>query len=366
VVTTETTVKKTFNINVKSFTPLKTPEELIKEIPLSNSASQTVIASRRAIHEILQKNDSRLLVIVGPCSIHDEKAAIEYAERLGRLSQKVEDTFHLVMRVYFEKPRTSLGWKGMINDPMLDGSCDVMKGLGKARRLLLAITELGIPTATEMLDPITPQYIADLVCWSAIGARTTESQTHRELASGLSMPVGFKNSTDGDLMAAVNAMTAAGSQQQFIGIDSRGRTSIIKTMGNPWTHIVMRGGSRPNYDTVSIYEALKLLKKKGLRQALMVDCSHANSGKDYQNQSMVWQDVINQRLDGNYGIIGLMLESSLFEGHQKNGGNPSVLKYGVSITDACISWTTTERLILSAHSYLKQWAEKSFRYSVNY
>jgi 3-deoxy-7-phosphoheptulonate synthase len=213
-----------------------------------------------------------------------------------------------------------------------------------------------------MLDPITPQYIADLVCWSAIGARTTESQTHREMASGLSMPVGFKNSTDGDLMAAVNAMTAAGSQQQFIGIDSRGRTSIVKTRGNPWTHLVMRGGMRPNYDTVSIQEALRLLKEKGLPQVLIVDCSHSNSGKDCRMQSMVWQDVINQRLDGNKGIIGLMLESNLFEGNQESGANLSLLKYGVSITDSCISWETTERLILSARDYLKQYAGRAVRY----
>ena len=358
-------MKKTFDIHVKSFIPLKPPEEWINEIPLSKSARQTIIASRESIHEILLKKDPRLLVIVGPCSIHDEKAAMEYAVRLSGLSQKVKDSFHLVMRVYFDKPRTSLGWKGMINDPMLDGSCDVMKGLGKARNLLLAITERGVPTATEMLDPITPQYIADLLCWSAIGARTTESQTHREMASGLSMPVGFKNSTDGDLMAAVNAMRAAGSPQQFIGIDSRGRTCIVKTRGNPWTHMVMRGGNRPNYDTVSIQEALRLLKKKGLPQVLMVDCSHSNSAKDYRMQPVVWQDAINQRLDGNNGIIGLMLESNLFEGHQKNEGDLSTLKYGVSITDACISWDTTERLILSAHGYLKNGAGKPVRYRVN-
>ena len=358
-------MKKTFDIHVKSFIPLKPPEELLKEMPISSSSRRTVIASRDSIHGILLRKDPRLLVVLGPCSIHDEEAAMEYAERLSGLSQKVKDTFHLVMRVYFEKPRTSLGWKGMINDPMLDGSCDVMRGLKKARNLLLAITEIGVPTATEMLDPITPQYIADLVCWSAIGARTTESQTHREMASGLSMPVGFKNSTDGDLMVAINAMTAASSPQQFIGVDSRGRTSIVKTRGNPWTHLVMRGGNRPNYDTVSVQEALKLLKEKGLPQLVMVDCSHANSGKDYRMQSVVWQEVINQRLDGNIGIIGLMMESNLFEGNQEIIGNLSTLKYGISITDPCISWEMTERLILSAHGYLKQGAGNGFRYMAN-
>ena len=319
-------MEKTFDIHVKSFNPLISPKILTKELPLSESAGRTVIAARVQIQDILLKKNPRLLIVVGPCSIHDEKAALDYAERLNRLREKVESTLFLVMRVYFEKPRTSLGWKGMINDPMLDGSCDIVTGLRKARQLLLQITEMGIPTATEMLDPITPQYISDLICWSAIGARTTESQIHREMASGLSMPVGFKNCTDGDLSAAINAMTTSGSPQQFIGIDSEGRTSIVKTSGNPWTHLVLRGGNRPNYNPVSIQEALNLLKGKGLIEALMVDCSHANSNKDYRLQPMVWQDVINQRLDGNNDLVGLMLESNLDEGNQENSGDLSTLQ----------------------------------------
>jgi len=303
-----------------------------------------------------------LLIITGPCSIHDEAAALEYAGRLNKLRKEVEKNLFLVMRVYFEKPRTNIGWKGMINDPWLDGSCDIESGLRKARNLLLKITEMGLPTATEMLDPITPQYIADLICWSAIGARTTESQTHREMVSGLSMPVGLKNGTDGDLMVAINGILAAGSPQQFIGIDFKGRTSIVKTRGNPWTHIVLRGGNRPNYDSVSIKLALNLLKKNRLNEIVMVDCSHDNSGKDYTMQPLVWQDVINQRIDGNDAITGLMIESNLFEGSQVNTGDHSTLKYGISITDACISWETTEMMILSAYSHMKQSTENAARY----
>lgn len=355
-------MEKTFDINVRSFNPFISPKILAKEIPISESAGNTVISAREQIKNILLKKDHRLLIIVGPCSIHDERAALEYAEGLNSLREKVESTMFLVMRVYFEKPRTSLGWKGMINDPMLDGSCDIITGLRKARRLLLQITETGLPTATEMLDPITPQYIADLICWSAIGARTTESQIHREMASGLSMPVGFKNCTDGDLSAAINAITTSGSPQQFIGIDSDGQTSIVKTRGNPWTHLVLRGGNRPNYDSFSIQEALGLLRERGLKETLMVDCSHANSMKDYRLQPMVWQDVINQRLDGNSDLIGLMLESNLFGGSQENSGDLSTLKYGISITDACISWDTTEKLILSAHDRLRKEGGNITRY----
>jgi len=355
-------MEKTFDLHVKSFVPLISPKTLSKEIPLSEPVGRTVIAAREQIQNILSKRDPRLLIVVGPCSIHDERAALDYAERLNRLRKEVESTLFLVMRVYFKKPRTSLGWKGMINDPMLDGSCDIVTGLRKARHLLLRITEMGLPTATEMLDPITPQYIADLICWSAIGARTTESQIHREMASGLSMPVGYKNCTDGDLSAAINAITTSGFPQQFIGIDSDGRTSIVKTSGNPWTHLVLRGGNRPNYDSFSIQEALNLLKEKRLIEALMVDCSHANSSKNYKLQPMVWQDVINQRLDGNKALIGLMLESNLYEGHQVNTGDLSTLQYGVSITDACIPWDTTERLIVSAHHRFKQGADNITRY----
>jgi 3-deoxy-7-phosphoheptulonate synthase len=347
-------MEKILDVNIESFIPMISPENLIRELPLTAAAGRTVIESRDIIRDILFKKDRRLLVITGPCSIHDETAALDYAERLNRLKKEVEAKIFPVMRVYFEKPRTTIGWKGMINDPWLDGSCDIMSGLRKARELLLKITETGLATATEMLDPITPQYIADLICWSAIGARTTESQTHREMVSGLSMPVGLKNGTDGDLMVAVNGIMASGSPQQFIGIDSKGRTSIVKTRGNPWTHMVLRGGNRPNYDSVSIYEAVTLLKKNGLNEALIVDCSHANSNKDYRMQPIVWQDVINQRVDGNEAIIGLMIESNLFEGNQTISGSHSALKYGVSITDACISWETTEKMVRSACEYMKK------------
>jgi 3-deoxy-7-phosphoheptulonate synthase len=345
-------VKATHDIRVEGFIPLISPDALKEELAITGKAGDTVIAGRETISNILSQKDPRLLVITGPCSIHDEAAAIEYAEKLNALSREVEETMFLVMRVYFEKPRTTVGWKGLINDPCLDGTCDIMEGLRKARSLLLKITEMGLPTATEMLDPIQPQYIAGLVCWTAIGARTTESQTHREMASGLSMPVGFKNGTDGDLATAVNAMIAAASPQSFVGIDPKGRASIVKTTGNPWAHVVLRGGNRPNYDFVSIQEALGSLRKKGLREAVVVDCSHANSKKDFNAQAVVWQDVINQRLDGNNALIGLMLESNLHEGNQKITSIPSDLKYGVSITDACISWETTAQLIRSAHEQL--------------
>jgi 3-deoxy-7-phosphoheptulonate synthase len=357
-------MEKILDVNIESFTPMVSPEDLVRELPLSSKAGRTVIESRDIIRDILAKKDKRLLVVTGPCSIHDEAAAMDYAERLNRLRKEVDAWIFPVMRVYFEKPRTTVGWKGMINDPWLDGSCDIMSGLRKARELLLKITETGLATATEMLDPITPQYIADLICWSAIGARTTESQTHREMVSGLSMPVGLKNGTDGDLMVAVNGITASGSPQQFIGIDSKGRTSIVKTRGNPWTHMVLRGGNRPNYDSVSIHEAVTFLRKNGLNEVLMVDCSHANSNKNYRMQPMVWQDVINQRMDGNEAIIGMMIESNLFEGNQIITGSPSALKYGVSITDACISWETTERMIGSAFEHMKKAENTPGRYRI--
>lgn len=345
-------MKQTYDVRVKEFIPLIPPQALKDEIPISQSAGDAVIAGREAIERILRKEDPRLLVISGPCSIHNENEALEYARRLNALREEVADTMCLVMRVYFEKPRTNVGWKGMINDPDMDGSCDIVAGLRKARRLLLAITEMGMPTATEMLDPITPQYIAGLVCWSAIGARTTESQTHREMASGLSMPVGFKNCTDGGLTTAVNAMIAAGSPQSFLGIDQEGRSAVVKTIGNPNAHIVLRGGRRPNYDSVSIREAVDQLRAKKLSEAIIVDCSHANSSKKFQNQARVWQDCINQRIDGNDAIVGLMLESNLREGSQKLTEDLSKLEYGVSVTDECISWETTEALVRSAHEQL--------------
>ena len=344
---------KTYDVRVKDYMSLIPPAELKKELPIPEAAAGAVVESRQIIEDILARRDGRLLVITGPCSIHDTSAAVAYAKRLKVLGDKVKDSMYLVMRVYFEKPRTTVGWKGLISDPHLNGSYDMMEGLRRARQLLLDIVELGLPTATEMLDPITPQYIAGLVCWSAIGARTTESQTHREMASGLSMPVGFKNCTDGGLDHAVNAMIAAGSPQHFLGIDQQGRTSVIRTKGNPATHVVLRGGSRPNYDSVSIREAVYRLRDKGLSETLMVDCSHANSHKRYAEQALVWKDVLTQRINGNDAIIGMMLESNLEEGRQDIGDDPQALRYGVSITDACISWETTEQLIMDAHRQLQ-------------
>jgi 3-deoxy-7-phosphoheptulonate synthase len=302
---------------------------------------------------ILRLADPRLLVVVGPCSIHDEKAALEYAARLNALRQQLSDRMEIVMRVYFEKPRTTIGWKGLINDPHLDGSHDIEAGLKIARRLLLTITNLGLPTATEFLDPVVPQYIADLVTWAAIGARTTESQTHREMASGISAPVGFKNATDGSLQIAIDALGAARSPHSFLGMDADGITSIVRTTGNPDGHIVLRGGrSRPNYDAESIREAEAALKRNGLPAVLMVDCSHANSAKQHARQEDVWRSVIEQRLTGTRSLIGMMVESNLHEGSQPFPRPVNELQYGVSITDACLNWETTERMLRWGHERL--------------
>jgi len=346
-------MQKTIDVRVEHYTHLIAPAALKQEMPVSDAATRTVLFGRRGIENILSKKDRRMLVIVGPCSIHDEAAAREYARRLDTLRRTVADTLFVVMRVYFEKPRTSLGWKGLINDPNLDGSCDILSGLKKARRLLLQITEMGLPTATEFLETITPQYVDDLISWAAIGARTTESQIHREMASGLSMPVGFKNATDGNLSIAINAMLAARAPQSFLGIDQKGRTCIVKTSGNPTGHIVLRGGGRPNYDALSIEEARLDLATHNLPQAILVDCAHANSRKKFQGQAIVWNNILRQRTADNDAIIGLMLESNLFEGNQPFCPALADLKYGVSITDECISWETTEQLILSAHETLK-------------
>jgi 3-deoxy-7-phosphoheptulonate synthase len=345
---------RTYDVNVLRFEGLVSPEVLKDELPMSTRSTETVLRGRRAIEAIITKQDPRLLVIAGPCSIHDPRAALEYGRRLSILQNKVHDTIFLAMRVYFEKPRTTVGWKGLISDPYLDGSYDMATGLRMARDILRQLTDMGVPTATEFLDPVTPQYIAGLVCWAAIGARTTESQTHREMASGLSSPVGFKNGTDGGLETAINAMIAASSPQCFLGMAPNGMTSIVHTKGNPYTHIVLRGGQRPNYDSVSIREAESLLKDKGLHQAIIVDCSHSNSRKRFAEQTVVWEDVINQRFSGNTNIIGLMLESHLKEGRQENNGNPKVLAYGQSITDACISWEATEAMILSTAQRLSK------------
>ncbi len=341
-------MKPTDDLRVKGYQQLMEPGVLKQELAISQAAHTTVLSGRDAIEKILNKEDKRLMVIVGPCSIHDEKAAYEYAEKLKKLRDEVSEALLVVMRVYFEKPRTSVGWKGLINDPQLDGTCDITDGVRKARRILLRINEIGVPAATEFLETITPQYVADLVSWSCIGARTTESQTHREMASGLSMPVGFKNGTDGKLSSAVNAVVAAKTPQSFLGIDQDGHTCVVQTGGNPWAHIVLRGGSQPNYDPISIEQARLKLIEKNLLENIMVDCSHGNSMKKYQGQAIVWRNVIDQYIAGNDSLIGLMLESNLFEGNQKFSGDLSALKYGVSITDECISWETTEKLLLSA------------------
>ncbi|MCK4767396.1 MAG: 3-deoxy-7-phosphoheptulonate synthase [Desulfobacula sp.] len=338
-------MKQTYDVNVKEFKPLISPASIKEELPVADDVAKTVLNGRREVENILQKKDDRVLVIAGPCSIHDTDAALEYAQKMKRLRDVVKEKINLIMRVYFEKPRTTVGWKGLINDPFLDASYDMNEGLRKARTLLIDINRMGLPTATEILDPITPQYIAGLLTWVAIGARTTESQTHREMASGLSMPVGFKNCTDGSLTAAINAMTAAGAPQHFLGIDPQGYSSVVSTKGNPFGHIVLRGGPHPNYDPVSVGKVQKRLKTKNLLDAVMIDCSHDNSGQKHKGQSFVFKSVLDQRLDGNTNIIGLMLESNLFEGNQKCNGDCKTLKYGVSITDECISWETTESLI---------------------
>ena len=341
---------KTENLNIVEVMPITSPKQLKDLLPVSGSVIETVLNARNAINSILEGEDSRLLMIVGPCSIHDPKAAIEYAERLKKLADEVSETVLVVMRVYFEKPRTTVGWKGLINDPELDGSHKINKGIKLARRLLLDINALGLPCATETLDPITPQYLADLISWSAIGARTTESQTHREMASGLSMPVGFKNGTDGGLSVAINAMKSALQPHHFLGINNEGLSSAIQTSGNSNLHLVLRGGSNgPNYDALSIQKASESLASEGLPKAIMIDCNHANSGKDPSRQELVLRDAIHQIKNGDNSIVGIMIESNI------NGGNQPIsasLQYGVSITDACLDWENTNRIILNAHQSL--------------
>jgi 3-deoxy-7-phosphoheptulonate synthase len=342
------------NLRVRELVRLQAPNVIKADLLMTPTSTDTVISGRETIEKILTREDPRMLVVVGPCSIHDVDAALEYAELLNKVRKDVEDQMCIVMRVYFEKPRTTVGWKGLINDPHLDGSYDIDFGLRSARKLLLQITDMGMPTATEFLDPIVPQYIADLVSWAAIGARTTESQTHREMASGLSMPVGFKNATDGSLQVALDAMSSARAAHSFLGIDQDGATSVVRTIGNTSGHVVLRGGRKmTNYDASSIEIALSELKKAGLPDVVMVDCSHANSEKQHRRQEEVWKDVISQRVAGNVGIAGLMVESYLDEGNQKFPQPLDQLKRGVSITDACINWETTERLLRSGHDQLK-------------
>ncbi|KIE59420.1 phospho-2-dehydro-3-deoxyheptonate aldolase [Methylacidiphilum kamchatkense Kam1] len=343
------------NVHVKQVERLISPAELQRLLPITDKTYQTVIEAREIIQAILAGEDNRFLVVVGPCSIHDPKGAIEYAKKLKEIRKEVEKELFIVMRTYFEKPRTTVGWKGLINDPELDGSCDIEKGLKIARTILLEIVGMGIPTATEFLDSTTPQYISDLVCWAAIGARTIESQYHREMASGLSMPVGFKNGTDGSLQIALDALGAAMYPHSFLGIDEQGMTSIIRTTGNRWGHVILRGGrTRTNYDPESIEDAVRRLKEAGLPPRLMIDCSHANCGKQHNIQKTVWYSILEQRIKGNLNIIGAMLESYLYEGNQKIPADLSQLKYGVSITDPCIGWEMTEALLLEGSRMLEE------------
>ncbi len=333
---------------------LISPKKVKSKLPGNKKAYETVLKGRREIEAILDHKDRRLFVVVGPCSIHDPQAAYEYATRLKKLAGMVKSTLLLVMRVYFEKPRTTTGWKGLINDPDMNDSFHIEKGILLARRLLLKFNEMGLPTSTEALDPIIPQYIADLITWSAIGARTTESQTHREMASGLSMPVGFKNATDGSIQVALNGIKAARTSHHFLGIDQNGKTAVFRTTGNPYAHIVLRGGVKPNYDAQSIKACETALAQEGLPNNIVVDCSHGNSNKDYQQQPRVFDHVLDQVIAGNQSIMGYMVESNIHEGNQPLVKDLGKLKYGVSITDACINWETTEELILKAHGRLKK------------
>ncbi|MCO1336169.1 3-deoxy-7-phosphoheptulonate synthase [Microbulbifer sp. OS29] len=335
------------DLNVVSQEVLISPETLKAELPISKAAETTVANGRAAVRDILDHKDHRLMVVIGPCSVHDVDAAMDYAKRLKALADQVSDTLLIVMRVYFEKPRTTVGWKGLINDPHLNDSFKIEEGLHIGRKLLMDVAELGLPTATEALDPISPQYLQDLISWSAIGARTTESQTHREMASGLSCAVGFKNGTDGGLEVAINALQSVANPHRFLGINKRGQVAIIHTAGNPYGHVVLRGGNdKPNYDSVSVAMCEQELRKSKIVPNIMVDCSHANSNKNHELQPLVVDNVTHQILDGNESIIGIMVESNLKAGNQKLQPNLQDMKYGVSVTDKCIDWKTTESLLL--------------------
>ncbi|TDQ36189.1 3-deoxy-7-phosphoheptulonate synthase [Thiopseudomonas denitrificans] len=342
------------DLNISSNIALITPDQLKKKIPLTDKARQTVSEGRQVVRDILDGKDHRLFIVIGPCSIHDLKAAHEYADRLKALADELSDTLYIIMRVYFEKPRTTVGWKGLINDPYLDDSFRIEDGLHIGRQLLLDLAEKGLPTATEALDPITPQYMQDLISWSAIGARTTESQTHREMASGLSSAVGFKNGTDGGLTVAINALQSVSSPHRFLGIDQSGQVSIVTTKGNPYGHVVLRGGNgKPNYDSVSVALCEQELVKNKITPNIMIDCSHANSNKDPALQPLVLENITTQIVDGNSSISSLMIESHLGWGNQSICEDISQLKYGISITDACIDWDTTERSLRAMRDKLK-------------
>ncbi len=346
--------KLVYNVNVVAQEVLATPEDIKRALPLTDRAELTVLESRHIVERILDRKDHRLMVVVGPCSIHDPAAAMDYAKRLKKLADEVSDTLFVIMRVYFEKPRTTTGWKGLINDPHMNDSFDVGFGLKLARKLLTDVNELGLPAGTEALDPISPQFLGDLVTWSAIGARTTESQTHREMASGLSTPVGFKNGTDGGLAVAINALLSVSRAHSFLGINQQGQVAVIRTAGNRYGHIVLRGGSKgPNYDSVTIAVVEKELAKNRLPANIVVDCSHANSNKDHNLQPLVMNDCVHQIIEGNQSIVGAMLESNIHSGNQSIPPDLKQLKYGVSVTDACIDWEATERLLREARGRLK-------------
>ncbi|MGB5635156.1 MAG: 3-deoxy-7-phosphoheptulonate synthase [Waterburya sp.] len=345
----------TSDLHVSETRPLLSPAFIKSELPMTQEVAHLVTQTRDRIRNILEGEDQRILVIVGPCSIHDVVAAKEYGEKLVKLRSQFQEQLEIVMRVYFEKPRTTVGWKGLINDPHLDNSYDINTGIRAARKLLLDLAEIGLPAATELLDPITPQYIADLICWTAIGARTTESQIHRQMASGLSMPVGYKNGTDGSFSAAINAMLTAKISHHFLGINQDGLASIVRTTGNPDGHLVLRGGvTKPNYEAGDIEAAVNALKQKAMNSRLMIDCSHGNSRKDYQKQVTVLDSINQQIKAGSQHIVGVMIESHLVAGNQSipQDGKPAV--YGQSITDACVNWETTEIMLHSLANSVAQ------------
>jgi len=343
------------DLHISSNIPLPAPALLLSEIDRSEKQAEFMAESRQHIRNILNGEDHRMLLICGPCSIHDTQAGVEYADKLAQLAEQVKHQIYIVMRVYFEKPRTTVGWKGLIMDPELDGSDNIPEGLRKARLFLREIIDIGLPTATELLDPITPQYIADLISWSAIGARTTESQTHRQMASGLSMPLGFKNTTTGDLVAAVNAIKAATQPQTFLGVSEQGVASAVTTSGNPDCHIILRGGDNgPNYGADDVAVTTRLLEKNGLRPSIMIDASHANCGKKQEQMPAVFSEIVRQRTAGNTHLIGTMLESNLVAGNQRFPQPIDELVHGQSITDQCIDWETTEAIVLNAAAELKQ------------
>ena len=346
-------MQRTENLNILAFDPMPSPLEVQQRHPLSERAATTVLRGRSILEAILDRRDPRLFVVVGPCSIHDPVAGLDYARRLAALAQEVSETLVPVMRVYFEKPRTSTGWKGFVNDPHLNDTFQIAEGMERARQFLLDIAEIGLPTGTEALDPIIPQYIHDLITWTAIGARTTESQTHREIASGLSTPVGFKNGTNGSLDVAINALQSVASPHSFLGINQLGQSAVIRTGGNRYGHMVLRGGDRPNYDSVSIALCEKALRDKKLPENIVVDCSHANSFKDPTMQPLVMRDCVHQIMEGNRSIVGLMIESNIGAGNQPIPADLKQLKYGVSVTDACVNWATTEAMLREAHAKLK-------------